>query len=260
MELLKKTSWYKGKLLLAECYAKGHGTERDLAKAVAAAEEAERMAQSSEDKAVCNKRLRELKAEQGSAGKSAPQTPAAPAAPVVQRPASQKRAADRNWSTEENFKKARAYEYGAGVEQSLEKAYSLYKQSAKLGNPEAQYTLAEWHRKGIHVKKSCIEAVPYYIQAAEMGDERARKRLEQLRDKSFVQTVEAALKYGPVFGISQILCADGVDMGVSEVCALVSRMAEFGLSVNDEKELTKQTLLISREEWDVLKDFLMIKD
>ncbi len=62
------------------------------------------------------------------------------------------------------------YEYGMGVEKSIEKAISLFKEAAAQGNSEAKNKLGDLYYYGKGVEQNYDEAVKWYGKAAEQGD------------------------------------------------------------------------------------------
>ena len=57
-----------------------------------------------------------------------------------------------------------------GVNQDIERAIHLYTESAKQGNPAAQYNLAREYDKGIIIEQDYEKAMLWYTKAAEQGD------------------------------------------------------------------------------------------
>ncbi len=69
--------------------------------------------------------------------------------------------------------------YDAG---KREEALEWIKKAAKIGNPSAQYMLAEMYRTGDTVRKNRGEAVKWYAKAAEQGNEKAYDMLKALME------------------------------------------------------------------------------
>lgn len=71
--------------------------------------------------------------------------------------------------------------YDAG---KREEALEWIKKAAKIGNPSAQYMLAEMYRTGDTVRKNRGEAVKWYAKAAEQGNEKAYDMLKTLMESN----------------------------------------------------------------------------
>lgn len=61
------------------------------------------------------------------------------------------------------------YEYGNGVEPSVEEAFKWYSKAAAQGHPAAQCTLGFFYDDGIGVERSPKDAVAWFSKAAEQG-------------------------------------------------------------------------------------------
>lgn len=62
------------------------------------------------------------------------------------------------------------FQYGIGVERSIEIAFGHYVDSAEAGNPEGMNTLGILYESGIHVEQSYFEAINWYRASAEAGN------------------------------------------------------------------------------------------
>ncbi|NWG31221.1 MAG: transglycosylase SLT domain-containing protein [Rhodocyclaceae bacterium] len=78
----------------------------------------------------------------------------------------------RQWREE-----ARAYEHGEGVAKDAARAYALYCQAAKAGDPEARYSLGWMIANGRGVPRDDAVAAYFFTLAAEQGHEPARQML-----------------------------------------------------------------------------------
>ena len=67
-----------------------------------------------------------------------------------------------------------SYENGAGVKKSLNKAYSLYLEAAKLGVRDCKVCVGRCLYYGIGTKQSHSEAMKWYKKAAKQGDGEAQ--------------------------------------------------------------------------------------
>jgi anti-anti-sigma factor len=67
------------------------------------------------------------------------------------------------------YKLARCYENGRGVEQDFAEARKWYEKSARQGHADAQHALATCHAYGMQVPQNYDEAIKWYRKAAEQG-------------------------------------------------------------------------------------------
>lgn len=79
------------------------------------------------------------------------------------------RAAAVQGDAEAQYKLARCYENGRGVEQDFAEARKWYEKSARQGNADGQYALATCHAFGMQVTQDYDEAIKWYRKAAEQG-------------------------------------------------------------------------------------------
>jgi len=70
---------------------------------------------------------------------------------------------------EAQYKLARCYENGRGVEQDFAEARKWYEKSARQGNANGQHALATWYAYGMQVAQNYDEAIAWYRKAAEQG-------------------------------------------------------------------------------------------
>lgn len=67
------------------------------------------------------------------------------------------------------YKLARCYENGRGVEQDFTEALKWYEKSARQGNANGQHALATCYAYGMEVAQNYDEAIKWYRKAAEQG-------------------------------------------------------------------------------------------
>lgn len=101
--------------------------------------------------------------------------------------------------------------YDAG---KREEALEWIKKAAKIGNPYAQYMLAEMYRTGDTVRKNRGEAIKWYAKAAEQGNDEAYKMLKTLMENNSGASKTTEEK-SPVADIT--INAEGTAGVVSEV-------------------------------------------
>lgn len=83
------------------------------------------------------------------------------------------RAAAGKGDAEAQYKLARCYENGRGVEQDFAAARKWYEKSARQGNADAQHALATCYAYGMQVTQDYDEAIKWYRKAAEQGHSEA---------------------------------------------------------------------------------------
>lgn len=84
---------------------------------------------------------------------------------------------------------ARAYEHGEGIPKDPARAVELYCEAARLGDPEAQYSLGWMYANGRGVVRDDGLAALFFELAARQGDEHARTMLRFVGDPA-IETPE----------------------------------------------------------------------
>lgn len=79
------------------------------------------------------------------------------------------RAAAGQGDAKAQYKLARCYENGRGVEQDFAEARKWYEKSARQGNADAQHALATCYAYGMQVAQDYDQAIKWYRKAAEQG-------------------------------------------------------------------------------------------
>ncbi len=81
-----------------------------------------------------------------------------------------KKSAGKHNDAHAQFVLGHCYLTGIGVEVDFEKAFELFKRSARQGNAYAQYNLGYCYEKGIGVVKDCDKAAQWYTKSAAQGN------------------------------------------------------------------------------------------
>lgn len=103
-------------------------------------------------------------------------------------------------SSDAQYDLGRCFEYGIGVEKSIETAVEYYQKAAKLGCMSWHiYTIGTYYENGIDVEKSLEKAFYYYKMASECQDPRGCAHYHLARCFEFgigiEQSLKTALKY-----------------------------------------------------------------
>ena len=140
------------------------------------------------------------------------------------------------------YKLAKCYRYGYGIEKDPEKALDIYRKAAELGYADAQNTVGFLYQNGIGAEKNGSEAVTWYQKAVDLGYAIAELNLgvcyeraigvEQDRKKAvelYKKSANKGYKGGQEFLANCYRFGRGVEKNEKEAAEWFKKAAEQGM-------------------------------